>query len=84
MEEYPNRRFVIFDVSELSDIDFSQVYETSQETVRRSVDGTRTFVKYEIPQPSSVSSLVTKSQEYTYSQMLQILTGPEWNDVETA
>jgi hypothetical protein len=79
-QEYENRRFVIFNVAELSVINFSQVYETSEETVRKSVDQTKTFVKYDIPQPSSVSSLTTKSNEYTYDEILQILLTPEWTN----
>jgi hypothetical protein len=67
-QDYENRRFVIFDVTELNLIDFNQVYETSEETVRKSVDGTKTFVKYDIPQPSSVVLLTTKSVEYTYAE----------------
>ena len=77
-QEYENRRFVIFNVSELPLIDFSQVYETSEETVRKSVNQTKTFVKYDIPQPSSVSSLTTKSNEYAYDELLTILETPEW------
>lgn len=77
-QEYENRRFVIFEITELPLIDFSQVYETSIDTVRKSVDETKTFVKYNIPQPSSVVALTTKSQEYTYEEILQILATPEW------
>jgi hypothetical protein len=44
-QEYANRRFVIFEVTELPLIDFNQVYETSIDTVRKSVDETKTFVK---------------------------------------
>jgi hypothetical protein len=79
-QDYENRRFVIFNTTELSLIDFNQVYETSAETVRKSVDGTKTFVKYDIPQPSSVVSLTTKSQEYTYDEILEILNTPEWSE----
>jgi hypothetical protein len=79
-QEYENRRFVIFDVTELPLIDFSQVFETSIDTVRKSVDETKTFVKYNIPQPSSVAALTTKSIEYTYDEILQILAGPEWTE----
>jgi len=79
-QAYPDRRFVIFNVSELSIIDFSQVYETSADTVRKSVDETKTFVKYDMPQPSSVVALTTKSQEYTYDEMLVILAGSDWTD----
>ena len=79
-EEYANRRFVIFNVTELSTIDFTQVYETSADTVRKSVDGTQTFVKFDLPMPSSVAALTTKSQEYTYDEILDILATPEWTD----
>lgn len=79
-EEYANRRFVIFEVTELSTIDFNQVYETSADTVRKSVDQTKTFVKYDMPQPSSVAALTTKSVEYTYDEILNILATPEWTD----
>ena len=77
-EEYANRRFVIFNVTELPLIDFNQVYETSIDTVRKSVDETQTFVKYDIPEPSSVTALTTKSIEYTYDEILTILATPEW------
>jgi hypothetical protein len=76
--EYDNRRYVIFDVSELNEIDFTQVLETSAETVRKSVDETKTFVKYEGEQPSSVAALTTKSQEYTHEEILAILATTEW------
>jgi hypothetical protein len=35
MEDYPNRSFMIFNVSELGQIDFTQVLETSEETKTR-------------------------------------------------
>ena len=56
---YPNRRFVIFNVSELPSIDFNQVYETSTDTVRKSLDELETFVKFDLPTPSSVVALTT-------------------------
>jgi hypothetical protein len=76
---YENREYMIFNVSELPAIDFSQVLETSAETVRKSVDGTKTFVKWEGNEPSCVSILQTKEGPYTYSQILEILATPEWS-----
>ena len=82
-EQYPDRRFVIFNVTELNQINFNQVFETAIDTVRKSVDETKTFVKYDMPQPSSVAALTTKSVEYTYDEILQILSGPEWTSPQT-
>lgn len=78
--EYDNREFMILLVSELDKIDFSQVLETSIDTVRKSVDGLKTFVKWNGPViPTSVESLEYKEGPYTYEQMLEILSTPEWN-----
>ena len=77
-QEYPDRRFVIFNMTELNQIDFNQVLETDINTIRKSVDETKTFVKFDLPTPSSVANLTTKSQEYTYDEILQILATPEW------
>ena len=44
---YSNRNFLIFPVTELPKVDFSQVCETSIETVRLSVNSTKTFVKWD-------------------------------------
>jgi hypothetical protein len=75
-----NRNYVIFNVSELATIDFSQVLETSADTVRKSLDETLTFVKYEGEMPSSVTALTTKQGPYTHSEILAILAGPDWTD----
>lgn len=77
---YENREYMIFNVSELPAIDFSEVLETSAETVRKSVDGTKTFVKWDGQEPSSVTNLQTKEGPYTYSEILDILSGPEWTN----
>ena len=72
---------MIFNVSELPNIDFTQVLETSAETVRKSVDQTKTFVKWDgVEIPSSVDSLTTKEGPYTYNEILAILATPEWTD----
>ena len=78
---FDDRRFVIFNVSEIYLIDFNQIYETSPETLRKSLDGTKTFVKFDLPTPSCIELLQTKSVEYTYDQILSILSTPEWSEV---
>ena len=81
-QEYPNREFMIFNVSELPLIDFNQVHETSQDTVSRRVYATLTFVKWDGAIPSSVEALTTKQGPYTYDEILTILSGPEWTSNE--
>jgi hypothetical protein len=74
------KEYVIFNVSELDKIDFTQVEETSIETVRKSVDETLTFVKYYGEMPSSVVSLETKQGPYSHEEILEILSTPEWTN----
>jgi hypothetical protein len=81
--EYGQREFMIFNVSELPLIDFTQVLETSIDTVRKSVDETKTFVKWDGDVvPSSVDSLTTKEGPYSYEEILTILQTPEWTSPE--
>jgi len=80
LQEYDNRRFMIFNVSELNQIDFNSVLETSVDTVRKSVDETKTFVKWDGTMPTCVSNLTTKEGPYTYEEILTILSTPEWTD----
>ena len=77
---YDTREFMIFNVSELNVIDFTQVKETSIDTVRKSVDGAKTFVKWDGVTPECVNNLTTKEGPYTYEEMLTILATPEWTD----
>ena len=77
---YENRQFAIFATSELNQINFDEVLETSAETVRVSTSGDLTFVKWdgETP-PPSVQALTTIEGYYTYSEILDILSTPEWS-----
>ena len=80
LTEYENRLFMIFMVYELDQIDFTQVQETSIDTVRKSVDGTKTFVKWEGTIPECVLNLQTKEGPYIYDEILSILNTSEWTD----
>jgi len=76
---YELRNYVIFNVSELNKIDYTQVLETSADTVRMSIDGTLTFVKWDGEAiPDCVLSLTTKTAYLTYEEMLTILDTMDW------
>ena len=78
---YEQRNFMIFSTSETVSIDFNEVLETSAETLRLSVDGSKSFVKWDGETvPTSVDNLTTKEGPYTYEEIRTILTGSEWAD----
>jgi len=85
MAIYENRKYVILNTSETGSIDFTQILETSKDTLRLNLSGSRTFIKYEGSMPSSISALSSKTSEYTHTEILNVLTGSEWyeplNDV---
>ena len=76
---YENRSFAIFSTTEIDQVDFSLVCETSADTLRKSVDETKTFVKWDGGvAPDFVSELTTLEGPYTYTEILEILSTPEW------
>jgi hypothetical protein len=78
---YENREFMIFNLSELDTINFNEVLETSADTVRKSIDQTKTFVKWDgTTIPPSVEALTTKQGPYTYTEIISILSTSEWTD----
>ena len=77
---WDNRHWVIIPVTELPNVDFSQVCETSINTVRKSVDETQTFVKWDGDEPATVTALSNKSETYDHEAILAILATAAWTD----
>ena len=69
-----SRTYVIIPSSDVSSVDFSQVHETSAETLRYNVAGDKTFVKYSGETPSFLDG----KDQYTHSEIRAILAGSEW------
>ena len=70
------RNYVIIDASEVSAVNFDEVLETSPTTLRYSLDGSQTFVKYEGETPSFLEG----KTQYSHSEILTILAGEDWTD----
>jgi hypothetical protein len=77
---YEQRNFAIFSLTEIDKIDFTQVLETSADTLRVSTDGSKSFMKWDGEQPEFVSTLTTLEGPYTYTEILEILSGEEWTE----
>ena len=75
---YSDRNFLIFPVTELPKVDFSQVCETSIETVRKSILSDKTFVKWDGEVPAFVADIESAEGPYTYEEILEILATEEW------
>ena len=77
-----SRKYLIIPVSEVSKVDFSQVCETSEDTLRKSVDNSKTFIKWDGDDPSFISSLSSTEGTYNHSQITTILSGTDWTSAE--
>jgi len=85
-----DRTYVIIDASlaepppegtsleESGQVDFSQVMETSASTLRYSVDGTKTFVKFVGEVPSFLEGLTV----HTHQEIKAVLATEEWTNPE--
>jgi hypothetical protein len=72
--------YVILSVTEIPQLDFSQIEQTSEQTLRLSVDETQTVVKWitDAGVPSCISSLTTKGPYMTHDEALELMSTPEW------
>ena len=74
-----SRKYVIIDSDEVDSVDFSQVDETSADTVRYNVAGTQTFVKFDT---DTTPSFLDGKTQYSHSEILTILATDEWTPDE--
>ena len=69
-----SRTFVILDASEVEDINFDEVIEGQADQLRYSLDGLKTFVKFDGDTPDFLEGKDT----LTHAEMLEELSGPYW------
>ena len=67
-------KYVIIDSSQKDNINFSEVSETGESTLRYSLDGSQIFLKFEGSTPSFLEGVT----QYTLNQVLSILESSEW------
>ena len=73
------RTFIFFNYDERDRLDYSQLVETSQDTLRQSIDLTKTFVSYETETaPDTIQALSSYTGPFTYDETLAILQTAAW------
>jgi hypothetical protein len=71
-------KYTIYNMAGVSSIDFSQVEETNEDTLRLSIDGTKTVLKFAGETPSFLVGL----QQYNHSEILAIMASSDWTNEE--
>ena len=78
-----SKQFIIFNINELNNFKFAEVLETSINTVRKSIDGTKTFVKWEGSTPECIKTLTTAEGPYNFEEIAVILESEQWSELIT-
>ena len=76
-KEYMDIKYITFNLSEIDKINFGEVLTTSIDTIRLS-NNNLGILKYIGVMPQSIQSLETKSQEYTNSEMVELISSENW------
>jgi hypothetical protein len=62
MSKFENRRWLVIPIEKIDDIDFNQVLQSNKESLRKSIDESETFVKYDI---SVIEEAITQTHKDT-------------------
>tara|TARA_R110000782_G_scaffold22859_1_gene60238 strand:- start:395 stop:607 length:213 start_codon:yes stop_codon:yes gene_type:complete len=63
-------------MANISKVDFSEVHQTSEATLRLSIDRKKTVLKFSSDTPSFLVGL----KQYNHSEILAIMNTPEWTN----
>lgn len=76
--------YIIVNIADLPNVDFSQVAETSEQTIRKSLDETQFVLKYEHDEvPTFISDgTITPVSTLTHSECLVLMASAEWSEPE--
>ena len=74
-----NKTYAIAPIAELNNVDYSQVQQTSADTVRKNVAETEFVLKWGGDMPSSVSTITPTISTYTHEEILIVMATEEWN-----
>jgi hypothetical protein len=80
------KTYVIANITELNNVDYSQVDQTSADTVRKNNDLNKFILKYDGVVPTTIQMIDTNgslfeydgNKYFTHPQILEITSTPEW------
>ena len=77
------KKYIIVDSEYIEYVNFTEVLETSPDTVRYSLNKKMFLLKYNDEQPEFVFTITQDAvglTEYSHQEILEILEGPEWHE----
>ena len=76
--DYSNRKWVILNVSDITEEMIDSAIQSSMDTLRKTLDGSKAILKFEGDTPSCFDGLTT----YNHSEILEELAKSAWVDNE--
>ena len=74
------RVYAIIPTTEISKVNFDEILQTSEETLRYSLDESKAVIKWSEDEPSFIKEVVGAEGPYSHSEILVILDSDEWTD----
>ena len=72
--------YAIINIADLSNIDFSQVGETDENTIRKSLDETQFVLKWNTEPTFITDGTVVPVQTLTHEEALALMASAEWSE----
>ena len=77
--DYSNRKWVVINVSDITEEMIDSAIQSSIDTLRKSLDGTQAILKWDGDTPTCFDGMTT----YNHSEILTILSGSDWTEDES-
>jgi hypothetical protein len=71
--------YAIININDLDNVDFTQIGETSSETIRKSLDETMFVLKWETMPTFITDGTIVPLQVLTHEECLELMETPEWS-----
>jgi hypothetical protein len=73
--------YAIIDINDLLKVDFTQVGQTSANTVRKSLDNSKFVLKWETMPTFITDGTIVPLQVLTHEECLELMNTPEWAEI---
>ena len=72
--------YAIININDLDNVDFTQIGETSSETIRKSLDETMFVLKWETMPTFITDGTIVPLQVLTHEECLELMNTSEWSE----
>ena len=73
--------YAIIDINDLLKVDFTQVDQTSADTVRKSLDGFKFVLKWDAEPTFIADGTIIPLQILTHNECLDLMNTSEWSEI---